>query len=88
MVVLRPTPAHATPVGIGPALGEGLLTSNTWTTPAVWFTTPSSGKCLFALDPTIDMESTEVEVYGRRKKGVAYNYAGQQAGRPHLVTWA
>jgi hypothetical protein len=43
---------------------------------------------LIDVDPTIDMDSTEVEVYGRRKKGVAYNYAGQRAGRPHLATWA
>ncbi|MGI8522525.1 MAG: transposase, partial [Nocardioides sp.] len=37
---------------------------------------------------TIDMDSTDVEVYGSRKQGVAYNYAGQRAGRPHLGTWA
>ena len=37
---------------------------------------------------TIDMDSTEVEVYGSTKQGVAYNYAGQRAGRPHLATWA
>jgi len=37
---------------------------------------------------TIDMDSTDVEVYGSRKEGVAYNYAGQRAGRPHLATWA
>ncbi len=37
---------------------------------------------------TIDMDSTDVEVYGSRKQGVAYNYAGQRAGRPHLATWA
>jgi hypothetical protein len=37
---------------------------------------------------TMDMDSTDVEVYGSRKQGVAYNYAGQRAGRPHLVTWA
>ena len=37
---------------------------------------------------TIDMDSTDVEVYGRHKRGVAYNYAGQRAGRPHLATWA
>lgn len=36
---------------------------------------------------TIDMDSTEVEVYGSRKEGVAYNYAGQRAGHPHLATW-
>ena len=34
------------------------------------------------------MDSTDVEVYGSRKEGVAYNYAGQRAGRPHLATWA
>jgi hypothetical protein len=37
---------------------------------------------------TIDMDSTDVEVYGSRKQQVAYNYAGQRAGRPHLATWA
>ena len=43
---------------------------------------------LAAAGPTIDMDSTDVEVYGRSKAGVAYNYAGQRAGRPHLATWA
>jgi len=38
--------------------------------------------------PTIDLDSTDVEVYGSRKQGVAYNYCGQRAGRPHLATWA
>lgn len=38
--------------------------------------------------PTIDIDATEVEVYGSRKQGVAYNYKGQRAGRPHLATWA
>lgn len=38
--------------------------------------------------PTIDLDSTEVEVYGRTKAGVAYNYLGQRAGRPHLASWA
>ncbi|MBA2473040.1 MAG: IS1380 family transposase [Pseudonocardiales bacterium] len=37
---------------------------------------------------TVDMDSTDVEVYGSAKRGVAYNYAGQRAGRPHLATWA
>lgn len=38
--------------------------------------------------PTIDLDSTDVEVFGRAKAGVAYNYQGQRAGRPHLATWA
>lgn len=37
---------------------------------------------------TIDLDSTDVEVYGSQKQGVAYNYQGQRAGRPHLATWA
>ncbi len=36
----------------------------------------------------IDLDSTDVEVYGRLKRGVAYNYQGHRPGRPHLATWA
>jgi len=38
--------------------------------------------------PTIDLDPTDVEVYGRQKEGFAYNYAGQLAGRPHPAVWA
>jgi hypothetical protein len=31
---------------------------------------------------TIDLDTTDVEVYGRHKRGVAYNYQGQRCGRP------
>jgi hypothetical protein len=37
---------------------------------------------------TIDMDTTDVEVYGRRKQGVAFNHQGQRVGRPHVATWA
>jgi hypothetical protein len=37
---------------------------------------------------TIDMDTTDVEVYGRQKDGVAYNYEGRRVGRPHVATWA
>jgi hypothetical protein len=37
---------------------------------------------------TVDLDSTDIEVYGSRKQGVAYNYAGQRSGRVHLATWA
>jgi hypothetical protein len=29
-----------------------------------------------------------VEVYGRYKRGVAYNHQGQRVGRPHVASWA
>jgi hypothetical protein len=37
---------------------------------------------------TIDLDTTDVEVFGRKKRGVAYNYQGQRCGRPHVATWA
>ena len=49
---------------------------------------PADRRAKLAGSVTIDMDSTDVEVYGSRKEGVAYNYAGQRAGRPHLATWA
>ena len=29
-----------------------------------------------------------MEVYGRKKRGVAWNYQGQRVGRPHVAAWA
>ncbi|MGH2625926.1 MAG: IS1380 family transposase, partial [Anaerolineales bacterium] len=43
---------------------------------------------LAAERPTIDLDPTDVEVYGKQKEGVAWNYAGQRAGRPHPAMWA
>ena len=37
---------------------------------------------------TVDLDTTDVEVYGSRKRGVAYNHQGQRCGRPHVATWA
>jgi hypothetical protein len=37
---------------------------------------------------TLDADPTDIEVYGAKKQGVAYNYCGQRAGRAFLVTWA
>ena len=36
---------------------------------------------------TIDIDATDVEVYGSKKRGVAYTYQGQRA-RPHVAAWA
>ncbi len=43
---------------------------------------------LVASRPTIDLDPTDVEVYGRKKEGVASNYQGQLVGRPHPAVWA
>ena len=37
---------------------------------------------------TIDLDATDVEACGRKKRGMAYNYQGQRAGRPHVAAWA
>ena len=37
---------------------------------------------------TIDLDTTDVEVYGRNKRGVAWNHQGQRVGRPHVAAWA
>jgi hypothetical protein len=37
---------------------------------------------------TVDIDTTDTEVYGPRKRGVAYNYQGQRSGRSHIAHWA
>jgi hypothetical protein len=37
---------------------------------------------------TVDLDTTDVEVYGSKKHGIAYNHQGQRCGRPHVATWA
>jgi hypothetical protein len=37
---------------------------------------------------TIDLDATDVEACGRKKRGVAYNHQGQRVGRPHVAAWA
>jgi hypothetical protein len=37
---------------------------------------------------TLDVDATDVEVYGRSKRGCAYNYQGQRVYRPDVVFWA
>ena len=43
---------------------------------------------LSASRPTIDLDPTDVEVYGTKKEGVAFNYRAQRCGRPHPAVWA
>lgn len=36
---------------------------------------------LAAVRPTIDLDPTDIETYGSKKEGMAYNYQGQRVGR-------
>jgi hypothetical protein len=56
-------------------------------TPAQWLAV-EAGPALAAGPVTIDLDTTDVEVYGRKKRGVAYNHQGQRVGRPHVAAWA
>ena len=50
---------------------------------------PAERAAALAAGPvTIDLDTTDVEVYGRKKRGVAYNHQGQRVGRPHVEAWA
>jgi len=39
-------------------------------------------------DPTIDLDASDIEVYGKTKQRVGWNYAGVRSGRVHLASWA
>lgn len=72
----------------GPAQRAGIETGLAGVTErAVALLPADRRRMLLGEAPTIDLDSTDVEVYGARKDGVAYNYLGQRAGRPHLATW-
>lgn len=43
---------------------------------------------LAACRPSIDLDPTDVEVYGSMKQGVESNHAGSRGGRPHPAIWA
>jgi hypothetical protein len=40
---------------------------------------PAARAARLAATATIAIDATDVEVYGRKKRGVAYNYQGQRA---------
>ena len=39
-------------------------------------------------NPTIDLDASDIEVFGRTKQQVGWTYAGMRAGRVHLASWA
>src|SRR5919107_3226514 len=49
---------------------------------------PAERAAALCAQVTIDLDTTDVEVYGRHKRGVAYNHQGQRCGRPHVASWA
>jgi hypothetical protein len=42
----------------------------------------------WACRPSIDLDGTDIETYGRKKQRVAWNHEGRRVGRAHPATWA
>ncbi len=43
---------------------------------------------LVVRDPTIDLDASDIEVFGRSKEGMGWNDTGVRCGRVHLASWA
>jgi hypothetical protein len=67
---------HAVETGIGD-IGAAMLAA-----------LPAQRAAALCAEVTIDLDTTDVQVYGRHKRGVAFNHQGQRCGRPHVATWA
>lgn len=49
---------------------------------------PAARQTQLCRTATIDLDASDVEVYGRKKRGVAFNHQGQRVGRAHVASWA
>ena len=86
-------PASTTVIGLGKRFNSkviaGLESANKKLINSAFSLLEDSRKqALISKRPTIDLDPTDVEVYGSQKEGTAYNYQGQLCYRPHLVVWA
>lgn len=86
------TPASTTAAGlarrIDPTRRLGVEAGIATVTARMLGLLPAARRMALLAAPTIDIDATEVEVYGRAKTGVAFNYLGQRAGRVHIASWA
>lgn len=86
-------PASTTFLGRAKGFGEkvfsGIEEANA-TLVGHWFALLSAKRReeLVAARPSVDLDPTDVETYGTRKEGVAWNHSGQRVGRPHPAVWA
>jgi hypothetical protein len=85
----RPRPLRAWAAGVTPVQWQAVETGLAAVTGRMLEMLPAPRAAALADAPvTIDLDITDVEVYGRKKRGVAYNHQGQRAGRPHVAAWA
>ena len=85
----RPRPRRGWPGGSRPAQWRAVESGLAAVTGRMLGLLPAERAAALAAGPvTIDLDTTDVEVYGRKKRGVAYNHQGQRVGRPHVAAWA
>jgi hypothetical protein len=92
-ITLVPGLSSTTAAGLArrvtPAQGQAVETGVATVTGRMLALLPPARAAALTTGPvTIDLATTNVEVYGRKKRGVACNYQGQRVGRPHVATWA
>jgi hypothetical protein len=88
-----PTPASSTVTGLarridGPQWQAALAATATVTARVLAMVEPGVRARICRSAPTIDLDTTDIEVYGRKKAGVCFNYLGQRSGRVHAAAWA
>jgi Transposase DDE domain group 1 len=91
---IAPVPglASTTAAGLARRFTDGqwraVETGVAWIGEAMLAAAPPARVAALTKTATIDLDTTDVEVYGRKKRGVAFNYQGQRCGRPHVASWA
>jgi hypothetical protein len=86
-------PASTTVIGLGKRFDEQtrahLERANAKLVEAAFALLPKKRRADLAEQrPTIDLDPTDTEVYGRKKRGADFNYQGQRVYRPHPAVWA
>ena len=86
-------PASTTVIGLGQRFDERtrdhVERANAKLVKSAFALLPATRRAsLVAQRPTIDLDPTDTEVYGRMKEGSDFNYQGQRVYRPHPAVWA
>jgi hypothetical protein len=87
-----PTPASTTAAGLakrfGPAQLAGIETGIAAVNALVLQRVGQVRGSALRRQATVDIDATDIEVYGRHKAGCAYNYQGQRVYRADIAFWA
>lgn len=88
----HPTPASGSVTALARRLDQpqwaALTAATAPVTARVLAMSSPSARRLVGGPVTIDLDCTDIEVYGKKKQAVTYNYQGQLSGRVHAATWA